>query len=120
MRPVLITGDRNWSDEDTVHICLTKLIDLGYDTIIEGEARGADTIARNEALKLGITVIRCPAQWDRYGRAAGSIRNQYMLDQHKPGMVVYFHNDIGSSKGTRHMVNIAIRAGIKVIDGREL
>jgi hypothetical protein len=55
-----------------------------------------------------------PAQWHKYGRAAGPIRNQQMLAEGKPDLVLAFHDDIDGSRGTKDMVNRARRAGVKV------
>jgi hypothetical protein len=52
------------------------------------------------------------ANWEKYGKAAGPIRNQEMLEFGKPNLVLAFHNDIANSKGTKHMVSIAEKAGI--------
>jgi hypothetical protein len=88
---------------------------LSKDTkIIEGDCRGADKISGFLARKHGLEVIPVPAKWNVYGLAAGPIRNQEMLDKYKPNLVVAFHNDIEHSKGTRDMVNRAIKAGIEV------
>ena len=118
---VLVTGDRNWIDREAIRFCLSKLQQQGYDSLVEGGARGADTIAHEEALKLHYRSIEhFPAQWNRYGRAAGPIRNRTMLDQSKPNLVVYFHHNLAESKGTRDMVNYAISCRIKVINGMEV
>jgi len=116
---VLITGDRNWTDREAIRSWLCKLQDWGYTEVIEGGARGADTIAEQEAIKLRMSYQRFPAQCSRYGRAAGVIRNQTMLDVTSPNLVLYFHHDLANSKGTRDMVNRAIKAGVQVINGSE-
>ena len=51
-----------------------------------------------------------PAQWDVYGRRAGPIRNQEMIDEGKPDGVVAFPG----GKGTADMVRRAEAAGLKV------
>jgi hypothetical protein len=79
--------------------------------VIEGEARGADTFARLCAGVLGIEVLRFPADWEKYGRAAGPIRNSQMLKEGNPDVVVGFHHDIEKSKGTRDMLTRAKKAG---------
>lgn len=89
----------------------------GYDTLIEGEAKGADSIARDCAKYLGMIVLPFPAQWKKYGgrgrgNPAGPIRNQQMLDEGKPNLVVAFHNNIDKSKGTKDMLNRTKKAGI--------
>jgi hypothetical protein len=72
-------------------------------TIIEGEARGADSIAREEALALGYEVLRFPANWRQHGKAAGMIRNRQMLVEGKPNLVYAFPTSVNSI-GTRNMV----------------
>ena len=53
------------------------------------------------------------AEWHKHGKAAGPIRNTLMLQQ-KPDLVVAFHDDIDSSKGTANMVKKARKANIEV------
>jgi len=83
--------------------------------IIAGGARGADTLAVRAARDCGLEFREYPAQWQRYGRSAGPIRNQQMIDMEKPQLVVAFHEDIDSSRGTRDMVARARRFGISVL-----
>jgi len=64
---------------------------------------------------LGLVVAAYPAQWDKYGRAAGYIRNRQMLVEGKPDSVFAFHERISTSKGTKHMMEIAAAAGVPVI-----
>lgn len=111
---VLVCGDRNWTDREAIHRYLNELRSAGYTEVIEGGARGADTIAGEEALKLHFSVSHFPAQWNKYGRAAGPIRNRKMLDQ-KPQLVVAFHNDIEHSKGTADCIKEAKRRGIVTV-----
>lgn len=54
-----------------------------------------------------------PANWSRYGRSAGYIRNQEMADYVGPsGMLVAVWD--GQSRGTQHMIDIARRTGMQV------
>ena len=111
---VLICGDRDWTDREAIREWLCKLQDWGYDAVIEGGARGADTIAGEEARRMGMEVEVHPARWDLYGKGAGPIRNRAMLEE-KPDLVLAFHSDLTSSKGTANMVGLAKQAGITVI-----
>lgn len=113
---ILFCGDRNWSDYDSVLETMRSYKNnSGLVTVIEGEARGADTLARIAGEELGLTVVKYPADWDRHGKAAGPIRNQQMLDEGQPDMVVAFHNNINNSKGTRDMITRAKKAGINCV-----
>ena len=109
---VLVCGDRHW--ENYVAI-LRKLSEFPAGTVvIEGEAKGADLLARRAAVELGFPVEPFPAEWSRYGRAAGPIRNEAMLTEGLPDRVLAFHANISESKGTANMVALARKAGVPV------
>ena len=55
-----------------------------------------------------------PADWIRHGRAAGPIRNEQMLREGCPDLVVAFHDDPGLGRGTADMVRRALAAGVPV------
>jgi hypothetical protein len=109
---VLVCGDRNWFEYNTILQTLSAL--GGTHTLIHGAARGADTMASLAATQLRWETKPFPAQWDLYGKGAGPIRNQQMLDEGKPDKVIAFHHDIKNSKGTADMVRRAKKAGIPV------
>jgi hypothetical protein len=79
---------------------------------IEGGAAGADSLAREVAHDMGIVCYTCPADWGRYGRGAGMIRNQEMLDIHSPHLVVAFPG----GRGTANMVRLAKKDYVEVIE----
>jgi len=107
---VLICGSRYWTDREAIRNVMKT---FPKDTvIIEGEARGADTIAREEAEALGLVVLPFPANWKEQGRAAGPIRNAQMLSEGKPNVVLAFHENIDESKGTKDMLKRAQKAGL--------
>lgn len=110
---VLCCGDREWKNQDRIRYVLSSLRNI--EVVIEGECRGADLLSRAVAEALHLPVLRFPADWDRYGKVAGPVRNQRMLDEGKPDLVVAFHNNLQESKGTRDMVNRARAASIKVM-----
>lgn len=114
---VLICGSRDYSYRRAIRSMLRRAKRVGYDTVIEGEARGADSIAAEEARSLGLEVHPYPAFWNDFGKSAGFRRNQQMLDEGKPGLVIYFSNDLANSKGTADMVRRAHKAGVPVQDG---
>lgn len=107
---VLVCGDRNWQDNGAIEARLRTL--PRNTTIIHGCARGADTLAGSAALRLGLSVRGFPAKWDEYGRAAGHIRNQQMLDEGRPELVIAFHSNIAKSRGTADMLRRAKSAGL--------
>lgn len=120
---LLVCGGRNWSNKSFLYDTLDYAHKNTYvSVVIEGEARGADTLARMWAESRGIPVERYPASWDKYGKAAGAMRNLQMLVEGKPDVVFAFHQNIYASKGTRNMVHQAGVHGIPVIihDGKKV
>lgn len=112
MKRVLVSGSRNWSDAGTIHSALNEMRAVhGKITVVHGGARGADSIADDWARSNDVPVEVYPAQWDKYGKAAGMKRNRQMLDT---GIDVVAAFPLGRSPGTRGMMNIAKTAGVKV------
>lgn len=111
---ILITGDRKWADAKPIREFLSTL--PSSTIIIHGGAKGADEIAGRWAGSFGMEVRAYPADWS-IGKAGGVIRNTQMLEEEKPDVVVYFHNSLATSKGTKDMVEKAEKAGVRVING---
>lgn len=110
---VLVCGSRDWADRATVFETLDALPREGL-VVVEGCARGADSIGGHEwAAERGVPVRHHPARWNLYGRAAGPVRNQEMLEE-RPDLVVAFHEDLTASRGTADMVGRARRRGVPV------
>lgn len=110
---VLICGDRNWDNKVSIMSAVKHLMKEHSELIIvEGEALGADSLARDVGTELGLEVRKYPANWDMLKKAAGPIRNQQMLDSENIDLVLAFHSNISQSKGTRDMVIRAARAKI--------
>lgn len=81
--------------------------------LVHGAATGADTMAGKIAKELGWQVEEYPADWNKHGKAAGPIRNQQMVDL---GADICLAFPLGESRGTRHCMKAAERAGIKVVN----
>lgn len=95
------------------------IANYGEIVIIEGECSGADILARQAAIECSVPFRGYPANWNKYGNAAGPLRNQQMIDEEHPDMCIAFHPFLPSSKGTKDMVNRAKRAGIKTYNVTE-
>jgi SLOG family YspA-like protein len=96
---------REWLD---VHIESANVT-----SVIQGGAKGADAGAKQWA---EVNKIRCeeyPANWDKYGKAAGMIRNKQMLDDAAPDLVIAFPG----GTGTANMTDLARKAGKVIIWG---
>lgn len=111
---VLVCGSREFTNTNLLYAVLDRLHkDRGFDVVIEGDARGADRMAGYWARRNKIDNLKFPAEWDKYGKAAGPVRNQQMLDEGKPDLVIAF--PVGAARGTKHMMRIANEAGVEVI-----
>ena len=82
--------------------------------IVSGKANGADRLGEEYANFKGIQLKQFPAEWDRFGKSAGYKRNVQMAE-YANHCVVFWD---GSSKGSKHMIDIAERLGVftKVIN----
>jgi len=79
--------------------------------IVSGGARGIDREAETAARVRGMQVDIYPADWERYGKSAGFIRNQAIVEN--CDRVVAFWN--GESKGTHHTIDLACERGKPVL-----
>ena len=103
MTRLLVCGDRYWNDRSAIHSVLSTLKDE-ISLVITGGATGADTLAHQVALELNLPTKVFPADWAKYGRAAGPIRNRQMLTEGQPTCLLAFHNDLTTSRGTKNMI----------------
>lgn len=106
---ILVCGSRTFKDKDLMENVLKQ-----YDirTIIQGEARGADTLAKEYGIRRGIDICSFPALWDKHGKAAGPIRNHQMLVEGKPDLVIAFLSK--DSIGTKDMIKQATNYGVEI------
>ena len=112
MTRILICGGRDPSNEvcDAVWNWVMENCKEG-DVVIHGAAPGVDDQAMIAAQTLpGVKHLPFQADWNRHGRAAGPIRNQRMIVEGKPDIVVAFPGGLG----TANMVKQARQYGIMV------
>lgn len=122
---VIIAGSREFNDFELLEKeCLNIFRELkaqGFNTkkenleIISGTARGADRLGERFAKKYGLKLKYFPAKWDELGKRAGYIRNEqmalYAKEDKELGVLIAFWN---GSKGTKHMIELAEKHGLKV------
>ena len=77
----------------------------GITEIVSGGARGADTYAEEIAAELGIPTKIFPADWNKYGKGAGFIRNKEIVDY--ADAVVAFYYGSSPSRGAQNTINQA-------------
>jgi YspA, cpYpsA-related SLOG family len=108
---VLVCGGRSFDDLPLLDRTLDELhAGRPITTVIHGGAAGADTMAHFWAGAAGVPIDVYLARWKEHGKAAGPIRNQRMLDEGKPDLVVAFPG----GRGTADMIRRAERAGVPV------
>lgn len=114
MTAVLITGDRAWEAKTVICKALRSVPQIKI--VVHGACTGADIIAGSIATELKVPTYALSADWSK-GKCAGPIRNQAMVDfiaQEKCHIVLAFHDNLASSKGTRDCVKRALKAKIPV------
>ena len=106
---VIIAGSRSVMDPGQVAVAIhdSRFI---VSEVVSGTARGVDRMGEAYAERRGIPVRRFPADWDRFGRAAGMIRNAEMA-KYADALVAVWD---GRSKGTDNMITTMRSLGKQV------
>ena len=111
---VIIAGSRDFSDYDALKSYAdAKLSNISRRDSIEvvsGCARGADTLGERYAEERGYGIKKFPADWNRYGKSAGYLRNVEMAE-YADALIAFWD---GKSKGTEHMIRIAKNRGLRI------
>jgi predicted Rossmann fold nucleotide-binding protein DprA/Smf involved in DNA uptake len=105
---VAVVGSRNYSNLSAVKEFISQL-PKGC-TVISGGARGVDQMADHAAKEQGIPTVIYPANWEKFGKSAGIIRNKQIVEQ--ADVVVAFYD--GSSRGTAHTISVARKLGKQI------
>lgn len=102
-KTVAVVGGRDFQD----YALLKKTLDgiVNIDKIVSGGAKGADSLARRYAEENDIIMIEFLPDWDKYGKAAGPIRNKEIIE--RSNYVVAFWN--GKSRGTYSSIRLATK-----------
>lgn len=105
----IIAGSRDCSDDQLLADAMAA---CGWrpSAVLSGAARGVDRLGEEWAARNGIPVERFPADWDRYKKAAGYRRNAEMAARAEALVALWD----GKSPGTRHMIELGTRAGLRV------
>lgn len=106
---VLICGSRGINDPATV-LAAVEQSGLSPTHIISGGAKGVDRLACAYAASRGIEFKEYTADWDKYGKRAGFIRNYAMVGAADAVIAVWD----GTSRGTKHSIELARSCGKRV------
>lgn len=108
---ILVCGGRDFGKKFEERIWIINQLDtFTFTHLIQGGASGVDTCARTYAISHDLPYTEYPAQWGKYSKSAGFIRNKQMLDEGKPDLVVAFPG----GRGTKMMIELAQKAGVPV------
>ncbi len=111
---VIIAGGRDFVPNVSHYDILDDFFDdilAGVQVeVVSGRAKGADKFGEDYAKARCLDVKLFPAQWNKYGRKAGHLRNLEMAEY--ADMLVAFWD--GKSKGTAHMIREAKKRNLRV------
>ena len=119
MRRIIIAGSRDFCDRKKFDEIMEKLFSGTTEDeieVISGGCRGADAMGEEWARSRGLRLSIFSADWEKYGKAAGPIRNAQMAEyaaKSENGMLVAF--PVGESRGTYSMVRIAMKHGLETV-----
>ena len=111
---VIVSGSRNITDYDLMKQAFAE---SGFfvDCIIHGDATGVDKLGSRYADDNSLPQVKFPADWNKYPKAAGPIRNSEMVkfvqDGSEAGLIALWD---GKSRGTFDCLTKAFRAGLRV------
>lgn len=110
---MLVCGGRNYADKVALYQTLDLLLSK-ISKIVNGGAKGADSLSTRWALDRQVNYKEYPADWSQHGKAAGIIRNGAMLIAEPIDFVIAFPG----SSGTKNMIMRSKAAHIEVIEVR--
>ena len=124
MKPIriIIAGGRDFTDRYQMGTELWNLFG-GFKPgtwerfeVVCGMARGADLLGKDWANMQALGIKEMPADWDKYGKSAGHIRNHemavYAAAGNPYGYLIVFWD--GKSTGTESMINVALSTGLEI------
>lgn len=109
MRRVAVVGSRTFKDYGLLCKTLDAHVKPG-DEIVSGGAKGADYLAEQYAKERGLNTIIYYPEWDKYGKKAGFLRNEKIVND--CDILVAFWNNV--SRGTKSSIDLARKAGKEV------
>ncbi len=111
MIKVIIAGGRNFDDFlKLCQVCDEFLKDQINIEIVSGAYKGADLLGEKYAAERNHPIKQFPADWRRYGKSAGLKRN-FGMAAYADALIAFWD---GKSTGTKHMIDRATQAGLKV------
>lgn len=107
---VIIAGGRDFTNYELLkEFCDSILTDTNYE-IVSGNAKGADKLGERYSTERNLKLSLFPANWNKYGKAGGMIRNKEMAEY--GDMLIAFWDQ--ESRGTKNMIDIAKKLNLIV------
>ena len=107
---VIIAGGRDFDNYELLkEFCDNIIKDNDYE-IVSGNAKGADKLGERYSKDRNLKLTLFPADWNKYNKAAGMIRNKQMAEY--GDMLIAFWDQ--KSKGTKNMIDTAKKLGLVV------
>lgn len=111
MLKVIVAGSRGFDNYELLQEKLDFYLRNHDDVeIVSGTARGADRLGERYAIARGLPLKKFSANWNKYGKKAGYLRNEQMVN-YADACVVFWD---GKSKGSKHTIDLAKKHGLKV------
>jgi predicted Rossmann fold nucleotide-binding protein DprA/Smf involved in DNA uptake len=108
---LIVAGGRDFNDYNLLCQEVADFIKNENEVeIVSGLARGADTLGCQFAQENDLPLRGFAAEWGKFGRAAGPIRNKLMA-KNADALIAFWD---GQSRGTMHMIDYAKEMGLKV------
>lgn len=112
---LIVAGGRDFNDYQRLSAEIFAYAEGVGDSvgvsIVSGMARGADALAYQFAKEHNVKVYEFPADWDKYGKRAGYLRNAEMA-QFADALMAFWD---GESRGTKNMIETMERMGKTVV-----
>lgn len=108
---VIIAGSRTITDYSIVKQAIEES-KFDITVVISGTANGVDKLGEQYARENHIKIKRFPADWNKFGKRAGWLRNIQMAEEADACIIIW----TGFSKGSRMMLDIANEHGLKVFE----
>lgn len=117
---IIICGGRHFNDYDALESLVDSVLAENDLTdkeveIVSGHCEGADILGEQYAKNHGIICKVFPAEWTKYGRAAGPIRNSQMIEyaseSHIPIVIAFVSPH---TKGTMDTIKKATKRGFAI------
>lgn len=98
---VIVAGCRMFANKDFLYEQMDQIYNGLITEVVCGMARGVDSLGKSWAIENKISVKEFPANWEKYGKRAGILRNQQMADYADRAVLFWDY----ASKGTANMLH---------------